>query len=164
MEDGEFGVGDVVRPDPDVEQAFADETEHAAVVRRIGGDVQSLLQFEENVEEPGAIAVEKGTLHDEHVEAVPSCRFHRGVERLKTVRMPFGDDFACGVQINRMVRVRVLRIGRFYEVVSWLRQYAADRLNQGRNALRRCLEKTSIVAKAYGVGIMKVLPCPIQSS
>ena len=35
VEDGEFGVGNVVCPDPDVEQTFADEAEHAAVVWRI---------------------------------------------------------------------------------------------------------------------------------
>ena len=70
VEDGEFGVGDAVCPNPDVEQTFAHETEHAAVVGRVGRDIQPFFQLEEDVEEPGTIAVEKGARHDEHVETV----------------------------------------------------------------------------------------------
>lgn len=99
---------------------FGDEAEGAGFVGIVAGQVCSLFQFEEDVEQPGAIFVEKGFLHDEHIEYVQFSLIHYFGKCIRIARIFFCDDFLCFVQILLKVCVFVLATDGFYVVVSRL--------------------------------------------
>lgn len=117
---GDFALFQVLSLEPYVEKTFGDKAEEAGFVGIVAGQVCSLFQFEEDVEQPGAIFVEKGFLHDEHIEYVQFSLIHYFGECIRIARIFFCDDFLCFVQILLKVCVFVLATDGFYVVVSRL--------------------------------------------
>lgn len=104
-----FLVGDVVGFEPDIEQELADEAVDAGFVGAPARDVEALLDFTEDVEEPRAVSVEEVTAHDEHVEHVCPGAVHDGLEGCLVLRIAFPDDGFREVEAFRVVRVVIVR-------------------------------------------------------
>ena len=58
---------------PHIQQALGKKAEHAAVIGRIGGNVQLFFQFKQDAEQPGGIGFKGAFAHEEHVETMPAA-------------------------------------------------------------------------------------------
>ena len=70
VNDAQFLKADVVRGEPCVQQTLAHKAKDPAVIDRVARHVQLPLKLKQNVEQPGAVVLQKFLLHDEHVEVV----------------------------------------------------------------------------------------------
>ena len=154
--------GDFVRQQPDIQQTLRHEAEDARVIGRVIRDVETALQFEQDVEEPRAIGIRPIAPHDEHVEAVPPGPTHAKVIGGKIALMAFGEDLPRRVQVHRMVSMDVLRIIGLDEVVSWLRQQDVRRAKELTHPGGGGLEMATVMDESEIVRL-EVLPRPVES-
>ena len=102
-------IVDVVVLQPYIEQALAHEAEDARLVGVPAGDVDALLEFAEDGEEPAAVSVEEIAAHDEHVEHVRPGAVHDGLEGRHISGILLGDDLLGEVEAIGVVSVVVVR-------------------------------------------------------
>ena len=117
---GDFALFQVLSLEPYVEKAFGDKAEEAGFVGIVAGQVCSLFQFKEDVEQPGTIFVEEGFLHDEHIEYVQFSLIHYFGKCLGIFWIFFCNNLFYFIQIFLEVCVFVLAADGFYVVVSLL--------------------------------------------
>lgn len=103
-----FGVGDLVRFEPDVEEELGDEAVDSLLEGVPAGGVDALLQSEEDIKEPGHVGVEVIAAHDEHIEHVGRCLLHDVLEGGFVGRIFLADDGFGLVQSYRRMGVIVM--------------------------------------------------------
>ena len=63
-----LNVTDMVCLQPYIQKTLRQETEDSSIVSGVGGNIQQLLYFKQNVKEPVAILVEKVPSHNKHIQ------------------------------------------------------------------------------------------------
>ena len=63
-----LNVTDMVCLQPYIQKTLRQETEDSSIVSGVGGNIQQLLCFKQNVKEPVAILVEKVPSHNKHIQ------------------------------------------------------------------------------------------------
>lgn len=81
---------------------------------------EAVPQFEEDVEQPGAVGVEEGAGEDHHVEHVTPGAPDGFVKEGNIVRALFLKDFPCFVQLEGMVCVGIMAVKGFDPVAALL--------------------------------------------
>ena len=107
---------------PDVEEALRHEAVEPGLVSIVAGHVGSLFQFKEDVEEPGAVFVEEGLLHGEHIQDMELSPVHDGGKGIGVTRVLFNDNTLCLVQILFIMGMLVLTADGLDVVVPLLRK------------------------------------------
>ena len=102
-------VSHMVLFQPYIEQTLTQEAVDAGFVGAPARNVEALLDFAEDVEEPRAVSVEEVTAHDEHVEHVCPGAVHDRFEGNLVLRIAFLDDGFREVEAFRVVCVVVVR-------------------------------------------------------
>ncbi len=107
---------------PDVEEALGHETVEPRFIGIVAGHAGSLFQFKEDVKEPGAVFVEEGLLHGEHIQDMELSPVHDGGKGIGVTRVLFNDNTLCLVQILFIMGMLVLTADGLDVVVPLLRK------------------------------------------
>lgn len=82
-----FGIGNMIRLDPHIQQPLRKKTEDALVVFIVLRQVDLPLRTIQNIKEPCTVVIQQIPAHDEHIEPVPCRPLHHIVERADILRV-----------------------------------------------------------------------------